>query len=112
MRLVLSFCVRAGFHRLLKNPEQQIPHRLKPVRDDKKKELERGAEAPHYPSDGLNRVFRQPVKPVRGDTNRGQVTAQLKLRPFNLAKSESRIANGEKRRAQSGHLRLGGSHAG
>jgi hypothetical protein len=39
MRLVLSFCVRAGFHRLLKNPEQQIPHRLKPVRDDKNKGL-------------------------------------------------------------------------
>ena len=100
--------------------EEQIPHRLKPVRDDKKKELGRGANAPHYPNQCLQRLFQRPVKPVRDGNNRERLTAQLKLRPFllgkserRIAKSERRIANGQQRRAQSGHLRPGVSnHAG
>jgi hypothetical protein len=40
------------------------PSRLKPARDDKNKGLERGAEAPHYPSPTERRIFLQPVKGV------------------------------------------------
>jgi hypothetical protein len=36
--------------RLLKKSEKQIPGGLKHARDDKNKGLERGAEAPRYPS--------------------------------------------------------------
>jgi hypothetical protein len=68
---------------LLKNTKQQIPRRLiftptsaksalvgdpgPPARDDKNKGLRRGAEAPHYPNTGSNRVFQQTLKPVHDD---------------------------------------------
>jgi len=38
--------------------KKQIPHRLKPVRDDKTKGLRRGAEAPRYPNQYFRRLFR------------------------------------------------------
>jgi hypothetical protein len=53
----------ARLNRLRKKSEPQIPHRLKPVRDDKNKGLRRGAEAPHYPNDGSNRVFSRALPP-------------------------------------------------
>jgi 23S rRNA pseudouridine2605 synthase len=51
--------------------KERIPRRLKPARDDKHKGLGRGAEAPHYPNDGSNRVFQQTVKPARDDKRKG-----------------------------------------
>jgi hypothetical protein len=45
--------------------EKQIPRRLEPARDDKNEGLGRGAEAPHHPNKGSNRVFQQTVKPMR-----------------------------------------------
>jgi hypothetical protein len=48
---------------LLKNSEKQIPHRLKPVRDDKNKGLRREPEGSLYPNGALPGVFQQTVKP-------------------------------------------------
>jgi hypothetical protein len=62
---------------------------VKSVRDDKHKGLERGAEALHYPNESFPGYFPQTAPP----------------RAFDLAKSERRMA-------KSGHLRLGGPHAG
>ena len=78
-RPIKSRKVAQRLNSLLKNPKEQIPRRLNftptsakaalvggpgsPARDDKNTGLGRGAEAPHYPNDGSNRVFQQAVKP-------------------------------------------------
>jgi hypothetical protein len=66
--------------------KEQIPHRLKPVRDDKHKGQERDAEASLYPNRALARVFQRSVTPVRDEKCKALVTAQLKLRPFKASR--------------------------
>jgi len=49
--------------RLLKNSEKQIPHRLKPIRNDKNKGLNGTTEVVPLPKYAVAGVFQQPVKP-------------------------------------------------
>ncbi len=85
---------------------EQIPHRLRPVRDDKSKGLVT-AQLKLRPFTACRiRLLPQAVKPPLDDKNRRLPSAQFKLHPSNLANSERRIA-------KSGHLRPGVSnHAG